>query len=245
MRKASRPGCRCWSTDVPACRALVFAPAGCAMRAGRRLSRRSAALDSRTIRRRRGILNAATSGGMSRDGAHGPPPPRGATQRRNRTRRRKSSRFPPTCGRNGRTSRSGSAIEPRRDREPGRYVYKWTISARGIFAWCTPTMSSKGVGSRRSAIRSSPTGIEAETRLASVNFDFDWNAGHPPDPPKASRSISPSRPGTQYPISIQIQVMLDLKNGNMPPHLPHHRQGPGEAIHLHPRGPHDAQYRHR
>jgi hypothetical protein len=50
----------------------------------------------------------------------------------------------------------------------------------------------------------------------SVNFDFDWSAGHATGTSEGKPIDIVLEPDTQDLNSIQIQVMLDLKNDNLP-----------------------------
>ncbi len=66
-----------------------------------------------------------------------------------------------------------------------------------------------------------------------VELNFDWHD-------KRATGVSEAKPvdiklkdGTQDVMSIQVEVMLDLKNGNLPENFPHHRQGPVEGFQLH------------
>ncbi|MGO9632940.1 MAG: DUF3108 domain-containing protein [Steroidobacteraceae bacterium] len=109
-----------------------------------------------------------------------------------------------------------SDLELRRDAEPGHYIYKWTISARGIFrlVYSNDVTQQSWFEVIDDHVR--PLKYLAEQGSSRVIFDFDWAAGH-------ARGFSEERPvdlvlkpGTQDLMSIQIQVMLGLKDGNLP-----------------------------
>ncbi len=109
-----------------------------------------------------------------------------------------------------------SDLELRRDAEPGHYIYKWTISARGIFrlVYSNDVTQQSWFEVIDDHVR--PLKYLAEQGSSQVIFDFDWAAGH-------ARGFSEERPvdlvlkpGTQDLMSIQIQVMLGLKDGNLP-----------------------------
>jgi hypothetical protein len=109
-----------------------------------------------------------------------------------------------------------SDLELRRDAEPGHYIYKWTISARGIFrlVYSNDVTQQSWFEVIDDHVR--PAKYQAEQGSSRVIFDFDWAAGH-------ARGFSEERPvdlvlkpGTQDLMSIQIQVMLGLKDGNLP-----------------------------
>ncbi|MGA2188372.1 MAG: DUF3108 domain-containing protein [Steroidobacteraceae bacterium] len=100
--------------------------------------------------------------------------------------------------------------------EPGRYVYTWTMTARGIFrvVYSNDVIQKSWFSVIADHVR--PDKYHAEQGDAQVNIDFDWDGGH-------ARGASEAKPidlklaaGTQDVMSIQIEVMLDLKNGNLP-----------------------------
>jgi Protein of unknown function (DUF3108) len=108
-----------------------------------------------------------------------------------------------------------SDLELKEDAEPGRYVYTWTITARGIFRLYRAEVTQKSWLSI-SADHVRPEKYRAEDGSSSVNLDFDWNT-------RRARGTSEKKPvdlilkdGTQDVMSIQVEVMLDLKNGNLP-----------------------------
>jgi Protein of unknown function (DUF3108) len=108
-----------------------------------------------------------------------------------------------------------SDLELKPDAEPGHYVYTWTITARGIFRLYRAEVTQKSwlsVG----ADHVRPEKYRAEDGSSTVSLDFDWNS-------KRARGTSENKPvdlelkdGTQDVMSIQVEVMLDLKNGNLP-----------------------------
>src|SRR6185437_6346254 len=102
-----------------------------------------------------------------------------------------------------------------RDAEPGHYVYTWTITARGIFRLYRARVTQKSwLSINADHVR--PDKYHAEDGASSVNLDFDWNS-------RRARGTSENKPvdlalesGTQDVMSIQVEVMLDLKNGTLP-----------------------------
>jgi hypothetical protein len=110
-----------------------------------------------------------------------------------------------------------SDLELKRDSEPGRYVYTWTITARGIFRIAysdalTQTSWFSIVDDHVRPLRYQ--GVQGSSRL---NLDFDWQNAR-------ARGESDKKPidlalkdGMQDIMSIQVEVMLDLKNGKLPP----------------------------
>jgi hypothetical protein len=108
-----------------------------------------------------------------------------------------------------------SDLELKPDVQPGRYIYTWTITARGIFRLYRDKVTQKSWLSIDSD-HARPEKYYAEDGSATLNLDFDWNNGR-------ARGTSETKPvelilkdGTQDVLSIQVEVMLDLKNGTMP-----------------------------
>jgi hypothetical protein len=108
-----------------------------------------------------------------------------------------------------------SDLELKQDTEPGHYLYTWTITARGIFRLYRDEVTQKSWLSIN-ADHARPDKYRAEDGRSSVNLDFDWDAGR-------VRGTSENKPvdlklkdGIQDVMSIQVEVMLDLKNGNLP-----------------------------
>jgi Protein of unknown function (DUF3108) len=108
-----------------------------------------------------------------------------------------------------------SDLDLKPDTEPGHYVYTWTITARGIFRLYRDEVTQKSWLSL-TADHVRPDTYRAEDGKSKVDLDFDWNSRH-------ARGTSENKPvgltltdGTQDVMSIQVEVMLDLKKGNMP-----------------------------
>jgi hypothetical protein len=108
-----------------------------------------------------------------------------------------------------------SDLELKQDAEPGHYLYTWKITAHGIFRLYRDEVTQKSWLSIN-ADHARPEKYRADDGSSSVNLDFDWDAGH-------VRGTSEKKPvdlklkdGTQDLMSIQVEVMLDLKKGNLP-----------------------------
>jgi hypothetical protein len=108
-----------------------------------------------------------------------------------------------------------SELELKQDTEPGRYLYTWTITARGIFRLYRAEVTQKSWLSI-DADHVRPEKYRAEDGASNVDLDFDWAAGR-------VRGTSEKKPvdlklkdGTQDLMSIQVEVMLDLKKGDLP-----------------------------
>ena len=109
-----------------------------------------------------------------------------------------------------------SNIELKPDSAPGRYLYTWTVTARGIFriAYSDDLVQSSWLSINSNHARPEKyLGIQGS---ASVAVDFDW-------PNMRASGVSEGKPidlklkdGTQDVMSIQVEVMLDLKYGTLP-----------------------------
>jgi hypothetical protein len=108
-----------------------------------------------------------------------------------------------------------SDLELKPDSEPGHYLYTWTITARGVFRLYRSEVTQKSwLSIVDDHVR--PEKYRGEDGSASVELDFDWSGGR-------IRGTSEKKPvdlelkeGTQDVMSIQVEVMLDLRKGNLP-----------------------------
>jgi Protein of unknown function (DUF3108) len=100
--------------------------------------------------------------------------------------------------------------------EPGRYMYTWTITARGIFriAYHDDLVQKSWLTAVGDHVR--PDRYFGQEGSATVELNFDWQN-------KRATGVSETKPvdielkeGTQDVMSSQVEVMLDLKNGNLP-----------------------------
>jgi hypothetical protein len=109
-----------------------------------------------------------------------------------------------------------SDLDLQRGATPGSYVYSWRISARGIFriVYSDDLLQKSWFTLEGDHIQ--PHKYRAEDGSSSVELEFDWAAGR-------ARGYSEKKPlelkieaGTQDLLSIQVEVMEDLKNGTLP-----------------------------
>lgn len=109
-----------------------------------------------------------------------------------------------------------SDIRLAKDTEPGHYVYTWSITARGIFriAYRDDLVQKSWLSVIGDHVR--PDRYLGKEGSSSVEINFDW-------PNKRATGVSETKPldialkdGTQDVMSSQVEVMLDLKNGNLP-----------------------------
>jgi hypothetical protein len=100
--------------------------------------------------------------------------------------------------------------------EPGHYLYTWTITAHGVFK-----LAYRDGLIQRSWLRVLDNHVRPDKYLgqegsAGVELNFDWQAGR-------ATGLSEGKPvdiklpeGAQDVMSSQVEVMLDLMNGNLP-----------------------------
>jgi uncharacterized protein DUF3108 len=109
-----------------------------------------------------------------------------------------------------------SDIELKPDGPPGQYLYTWTITARGIFrlVYSNDVIQKSWMTVVGNHVR--PEKYRAEQGQSTVNVDFDWESGHARGTSETKPVNLKLREGTQDVMSIQIEVMQDLRNGNLP-----------------------------
>ena len=108
---------------------------------------------------------------------------------------------------------SDLALKP--DAEPGHYVYTWTITARGIFRLYRDEVTQKSWFSV-AADHVRPEKYQAEDGSSTVDLSFDWNEGRVRGTSEKKAVDLALKEGTQDVMSIQVEVMLDLRKGNLP-----------------------------
>jgi hypothetical protein len=108
-----------------------------------------------------------------------------------------------------------SDLELKQDTEPGHYLYTWTITARGIFRLYRSEVTQKSwLSINADHVR--PNRYRGEDGASSVNLDFDWDAGRASGTSEGKAVDLKLKEGTQDVMSIQLEVMLDLKKGDLP-----------------------------
>jgi hypothetical protein len=108
-----------------------------------------------------------------------------------------------------------SDLELKPDVQPGRFIYTWTITARGIFRLYRDKVTQKSWLSINPD-HARPEKYYAEDGSATVNLDFDWTKMRAHGTSETKPVDLALKDGTQDIMSIQVEVMLDLKNGTMP-----------------------------
>jgi hypothetical protein len=112
-----------------------------------------------------------------------------------------------------------SDLELKADTEPGHYLYTWTITARGIFRLYRSEVTQKSwLSTDADHVR--PDRYHAEDGSSSVNLDFDWNSGHARGTSEGKAVDLKLKEGTQDVMSIQVEIMLDLRKGDLPKTFP-------------------------
>ena len=109
-----------------------------------------------------------------------------------------------------------SDIQLIRGDKPGSYQYTWTITAHGVFrlAYHDDLVQKSWLNVVEDHVR--PDRYSGREGASTVEIDFDW-------PNKRATGVSETKPvdlklqeGAQDVMSIQVEVMLDLKRGNLP-----------------------------
>lgn len=109
-----------------------------------------------------------------------------------------------------------SDLELKEGPEPGRYEYTWTITAHGIFrmVYRDDLIQKSWFGLHAEHVR--PMKYRAVDGSSSVDLDFDWDAGRVQGTSETKPVDLQVKQGTQDVMSIQVEVMLDLKRGDLP-----------------------------
>jgi len=113
-----------------------------------------------------------------------------------------------------------SNIELKPGSEPGRYVYTWAITARGIFrlAYRDDVVQTSWLTLQSDHVR--PERYLGREGSSSVELNFDWQDKRASGQSEGKPVDLMLKDGTQDVMSIQVEVMLDLKNGNLPKTFP-------------------------
>ncbi|MEO7205870.1 MAG: DUF3108 domain-containing protein [Steroidobacteraceae bacterium] len=113
-----------------------------------------------------------------------------------------------------------SEIELTRGAEPGQFLYTWTITAHGIFriVYHDDLVQKSWLNIVGGHVR--PDKYFGKEGSKTVELAFDWHD-------KRATGVSETKPvdiklpdGAQDVMSIQVEVMLDLKSGNLPKSFP-------------------------
>jgi Protein of unknown function (DUF3108) len=97
-----------------------------------------------------------------------------------------------------------------------QYLYTWTITARGIFrlAYSDDLVQKSWLTLQNG--HAQPVKYRGSQGSASVNIDFDWHTKRATGESEKKPVDIALKDGTQDVMSIQVEVMADLKKGNLP-----------------------------
>jgi Protein of unknown function (DUF3108) len=100
--------------------------------------------------------------------------------------------------------------------EPGQYLYTWTITARGIFrvAYHDDLVQKSWLTMTGDHVR--PDKYHGKEGSSTVELNFDWQNMRATGESETKPVDLKLKEGTQDVMSIQVEVMLDLKHGNLP-----------------------------
>ena len=109
-----------------------------------------------------------------------------------------------------------SDLELKLGTEPNQYMYTWTIMARGIFKliYSDAVVQKSWLSVHDAHIR--PDKYHGEEGKSTISLDFDWKADRVHGTSEGKPVDLPLERGIQDVMSIQLEVMLDLKNGQLP-----------------------------
>jgi Protein of unknown function (DUF3108) len=100
--------------------------------------------------------------------------------------------------------------------EADQYLYTWTITARGIFriAYSDDLVQKSWLTIHNG--HAQPVKYRGSQGSSSVNIDFDWNTKRATGESEKKPVDIALKDGTQDVMSIQVEVMADLRKGNLP-----------------------------
>ena len=109
-----------------------------------------------------------------------------------------------------------SDLDLKQNAADGTYEYTWRITARGVFRIVYSDDVIQKSWFRLNTDHVRPEKYRAEQGGSTVSIDFDWDAGRAHGESEKKPVDLKLADGIQDVMSIQIEVMLDLKNGNLP-----------------------------
>jgi hypothetical protein len=109
-----------------------------------------------------------------------------------------------------------SEISLRKLPEADRYLYTWTITARGIFriAYSDDLVQKSWLTIQNG--HAQPVKYRGSQGSSSVSIDFDWDTKRATGESEKKPVDIALKDGTQDVMSIQVEVMADLRKGNLP-----------------------------
>jgi len=109
-----------------------------------------------------------------------------------------------------------SDIELRPDATANHYLYTWTLTAHGVFKIIYPNDVIQHSGFSVVDGHARPSLYRGEQGDTKVSIDFDWAKDRAIGRSEEKPVDLPLSAGTEDVMSIQIEVMLDLKSGKLP-----------------------------
>lgn len=109
-----------------------------------------------------------------------------------------------------------SDIELQAGDAPDAYVYRWSVAARGIFkvAYSDPVIQTSWLKIERGHVR--PYKYRGAEGGKSVDVDFNWTTMRGTGTSEDKPLDLVLKDGAQDLNSIQVEIMADLKNGDLP-----------------------------
>jgi Protein of unknown function (DUF3108) len=109
-----------------------------------------------------------------------------------------------------------SDLDLKQNAADGTYEYTWRITAHGVFriVYSDDVIQKSWFSVKADHVR--PEKYRAEQGGSTVSIDFDWGGGRAHGESEKKPVDLQLADGIQDVMSIQIEVMLDLKNGNLP-----------------------------
>ena len=109
-----------------------------------------------------------------------------------------------------------SDLELKPGDDPAHYVYTWTITAHGIFRmmYRDDLIQKSWFALRDNHVQ--PVKYTAVDGPSTAELEFDWEAGRAHGTTEKKSVDLTLKEGTQDVMSIQVEVMIDLKHDNLP-----------------------------
>jgi hypothetical protein len=109
-----------------------------------------------------------------------------------------------------------SDIEMKAGAAPGEYVYRWSIAARGVFrvVYSDPVIQTSWLEVDDGHAR--PNKYRGEEGGSSVEVEFNWLTKRATGVSEKKPIDLPLKDGAQDLNSIQVEIMMDLRNGALP-----------------------------
>ena len=109
-----------------------------------------------------------------------------------------------------------SDIELKAGAAPDEYVYRWSVAARGVFrvVYSDPVIQTSWLKVEGGHVR--PQKYRGEEGGSSVEVEFNWLTMRATGMSETKPLDLALKDGAQDLNSIQVEIMLDLRNGDLP-----------------------------